>query len=113
VAVEYSIAATNKRLARRLPTISQGPFSSSLDIPISSEDFTDSLNRERQVDTASGNTKKKVKSISYVDDYISEILQLHLALSTGGARETPTNSILVDSICISGNMNAVVPVALI
>jgi cytochrome P450 len=56
---------------------------------------------------------EKVKSISYLDDVISETLRLRPALLIGGARETPAKGIQVDDTYLPGNTNVVVPVSLI
>ena len=56
---------------------------------------------------------EKVKSVSYLDDFLSETLRLRPALLTGGARETPAKGIQVDETYIPGNTNVVVPVSLI
>ncbi|KAG9191253.1 hypothetical protein G6011_09341 [Alternaria panax] len=56
---------------------------------------------------------EKVKSISYLDDFLSETLRLRPALLTGGARETPANGFQVDETYIPGNTNVVIPVSLI
>ncbi|EOA83112.1 uncharacterized protein SETTUDRAFT_21815 [Exserohilum turcica Et28A] len=56
---------------------------------------------------------EKVKSVSYVDDFISETLRLRPALLTGGARETPAKGIQVGDTYIPGNTNVFVPVSLI
>jgi cytochrome P450 len=56
---------------------------------------------------------EKVKSVSYVDDFISETLRLKPALLTGGARETPAKGIQVGETYIPGNTNVVVPISLI
>jgi cytochrome P450 len=56
---------------------------------------------------------EKVKSVSYIDDFISETLRLRPALLTGGARETPAKGIMVDSTFIPGKTNVVIPISLI
>lgn len=56
---------------------------------------------------------EKVKSISYLDDFLSETLRLRPALLTGGARETPAKGIQIDDTYIPGNTNVVIPVSLI
>jgi cytochrome P450 len=56
---------------------------------------------------------EKVKSVSYLDDFLSETLRLRPALLTGGARETPAKGIQVDETYIPGNTNVVIPVSLI
>jgi cytochrome P450 len=56
---------------------------------------------------------EKVKSITYVDDFINETLWLRPALLTGGARETPAKGIQVDDTYIPGDTNVVIPVSLI
>lgn len=56
---------------------------------------------------------EKVKTISYLDDFISETLRLRPALLTGGARETPAKGIQVDDTYIPGNTNVVIPISLI
>ncbi|KAF2793406.1 cytochrome P450 [Melanomma pulvis-pyrius CBS 109.77] len=56
---------------------------------------------------------EKVKSVSYIDDVISETLRLRPALLTGGARETPAKGIQVDETYIPGNTNVVIPIHLI
>jgi cytochrome P450 len=55
----------------------------------------------------------KVKSVSYVDDFISETLRLRPALLTGGARETPSKGIQIGDTYIPGNTNLVIPISLI
>jgi cytochrome P450 len=55
----------------------------------------------------------KVKSVSFLDDFISETLRLRPALLIGGARETPAKGIQIDDIYIPGHTNVVVPVWLI
>lgn len=55
----------------------------------------------------------KVKSVSYVDDFISETLRLRPALLTGGARETPSKGIQIGETYIPGNTNLVIPISLI
>jgi cytochrome P450 len=55
----------------------------------------------------------KVKSVSYVDDFISETLRLKPALLTGGARETPAKGITIGETYIPGKTNVVVPISLI
>ncbi|KAH5581599.1 hypothetical protein HBI24_127250 [Parastagonospora nodorum] len=56
---------------------------------------------------------EKVKSVSYVDDFINETLRLKPALLTGGARETPAKGIQVGDVYIPGNTNVMVPIWLI
>jgi len=56
---------------------------------------------------------EKVKSVSYVDDFINETLRLKPALLTGGARETPAKGIQVGDTYIPGNTNIMVPIWLI
>ncbi|EUC45093.1 hypothetical protein COCMIDRAFT_96502 [Bipolaris oryzae ATCC 44560] len=56
---------------------------------------------------------EKVKSVSYMDDFISETLRLRPALLTGGARETPAKGIIVDNTYIPSKTNVVVPISLI
>jgi cytochrome P450 len=56
---------------------------------------------------------EKIKSVSYVDDFISETLRLKPALLTGGARETPAKGIQIGETYIPGNTNVVVPISLI
>lgn len=56
---------------------------------------------------------EKIKSISYVDDFLSETLRLRPALLTGGARETPAKGIQIDETYIPGNTNVMIPVSLI
>jgi cytochrome P450 len=55
----------------------------------------------------------KVKSVSFVDDFINETLRLKPALLTGGARETPARGIQVGKTYIPGNVNVLVPTWLI
>jgi cytochrome P450 len=56
---------------------------------------------------------EKVKSITYVDDFINETLRLRPALLTGGARVTPAKGIQIEDTYIPGDTNVVVPVSLI
>jgi len=56
---------------------------------------------------------EKVKSISYLDDYVSETLRLKPALLIGGPRETPAKGIHVGGTYIPGNTNVSIPVHLI
>jgi cytochrome P450 len=56
---------------------------------------------------------EKVKSVTYVDDFINETLRLKPALLTGGARETPAKGIQVGDVYIPGNTNVMVPISLI
>jgi cytochrome P450 len=56
---------------------------------------------------------EKVKSVTYVDDFISETLRLRPALLTGGARESPAKGIQVGETYIPGNTNLVIPISLI
>jgi cytochrome P450 len=55
----------------------------------------------------------KIKSVSYIDDFINETLRLRPALLTGGARETPAKGIQIDGEHIPGNTNVIIPVSLI
>ncbi|KAF2845119.1 cytochrome P450 [Plenodomus tracheiphilus IPT5] len=55
----------------------------------------------------------KVRSVSYIDDIISETLRLRPALLTGGARETPAGGIQIDETFIPGYTNVAIPVSLI
>lgn len=55
----------------------------------------------------------KVKSVSFLDDFISETLRLKPALLTGGARETPAKGIQVGETIIPGHTNVVMPIWLI
>ncbi|KAJ4350581.1 hypothetical protein N0V95_004632 [Ascochyta clinopodiicola] len=56
---------------------------------------------------------EKVKSVTYLDDWISETLRLRPALLTGGPRETPSKGVQIDEVFIPGNTNVLVPVSLI
>lgn len=58
-------------------------------------------------------TYEKVKSVSYIDDWISETLRLRPALLTGGPRETPSKGTQIDEVFIPGNTNVLIPVSLI
>jgi cytochrome P450 len=58
-------------------------------------------------------TYEKIKSISYIDDFINETLRLKPALLTGGPRETPAKGIQVGETYIPGNTNVVIPTWLI
>ncbi|KAH7389742.1 cytochrome P450 67 [Phaeosphaeria sp. MPI-PUGE-AT-0046c] len=58
-------------------------------------------------------TYDKVKSVSFLDDFISETLRLKPALLTGGARETPSKGIRVGETFIPGHTNVVIPIWLI
>jgi cytochrome P450 len=67
-------------------------------------------------ETIEGNnawTYEKAKSVTYIDDWISETLRLRPALLTGGPRETPRKGIQIDEVFIPGNTNVLVPVSLI
>jgi cytochrome P450 len=55
----------------------------------------------------------KVKSVSYVDDFINETLRLKPALLTGGARETPSKGLQIGETFLPGNTNVLVPTWLI
>ena len=55
----------------------------------------------------------KVKSVSFLDDCISETLRLKPALLTGGARETPAKGMKVGETFIPGHTNVVMPIWLI
>ncbi|KAL1592404.1 hypothetical protein SLS59_009757 [Nothophoma quercina] len=72
---------------------------------------------QRLIDqTIEGNnawTYEKVKSISYLDDWISETLRLRPALLTGGPRETPSKGVQIDEVFIPGNTNVLIPISLI
>lgn len=52
---------------------------------------------------------EKVKSVTYVDDFISETLRLKPALLVGGPRETPAQGITIDDVHIPGGINVLVP----
>lgn len=56
---------------------------------------------------------EKVKSVSYIDDVVSETLRLRPALLTGGARETPVKGITIDNTYIPGKTNVFIPISLI
>ncbi|KAF2470653.1 cytochrome P450 [Lindgomyces ingoldianus] len=56
---------------------------------------------------------EKVKSVTYIDDFISETLRLRPALLNGGPRETPAQGIRVDEVHIPGKTNVLVPIQLI
>jgi len=56
---------------------------------------------------------EKVKSVTYVDDFINETLRMKPALLNGGPRETPAKGIMVDDVHIPGNTNVLVPIQLI
>lgn len=56
---------------------------------------------------------EKVKSIGYIDDFISETLRLRPALLNGGPRETPVDGMQVDEVYIPGNTNVMVPIHII
>ncbi|KAF3038407.1 hypothetical protein E8E11_005959 [Didymella keratinophila] len=56
---------------------------------------------------------EKVKSVTYIDDWISETLRLRPALLTGGPRETPSKGTQIDEVFIPGNTNVLIPVSLI
>ncbi|KAF3044325.1 hypothetical protein E8E12_007952 [Didymella heteroderae] len=58
-------------------------------------------------------TYEKVKSVTYIDDWISETLRLRPALLTGGPRETPSRGTKIDEVFIPGNTNVLIPVSLI
>lgn len=58
-------------------------------------------------------TYEKVKSVTYIDDWINETLRLRPALLTGGPRETPSKGVQIDEAFIPGNTNVLVPVSLI
>ncbi|KAF1347461.1 putative benzoate 4-monooxygenase cytochrome P450 [Lizonia empirigonia] len=58
-------------------------------------------------------TYEKVKSVTYIDDWINETLRLRPALLTGGPRETPSKGVQIDEVFIPGNTNVLVPVSLI
>lgn len=56
---------------------------------------------------------EKVKSVSYLDDWISETLRLCPPLFTGGARVTPAKGVQIEGTYIPGNTNVMIPVSLI
>ncbi|KAF2112705.1 cytochrome P450 67 [Lophiotrema nucula] len=58
-------------------------------------------------------TYEKAKSVTYIDDWISETLRLRPALLNGGPRETPVEGIQIDEVVIPGKTNVLVPVLLI
>lgn len=58
-------------------------------------------------------TYEKVKSVTYIDDWINETLRLRPALLTGGPRETSSKGVQIDEVFIPANTNVLIPVALI
>ena len=56
---------------------------------------------------------EKVKSVTYVDDFINETLRLRPALLTGGPRETPAEGLEIDGTYIPGNTNVLISTFLI
>ncbi|KAI1372782.1 putative benzoate 4-monooxygenase cytochrome P450 [Hypoxylon crocopeplum] len=54
-------------------------------------------------------TYEKMKSITYLDNIIDEVLRLKPALQTGGYRETPAQGIEIDGQYIPGYTNVFVP----
>lgn len=55
----------------------------------------------------------KVKTVTYIDDWINETLRLRPALLVGGARVTPPSGIQIDEVFIPGDTNVLVPLELI
>ncbi|ETS80880.1 hypothetical protein PFICI_08409 [Pestalotiopsis fici W106-1] len=54
-------------------------------------------------------TFEKVKSIKYLDDFISETLRVKAALTLAGPRETPAGGLQIDEVHIPGGVNVLVP----
>lgn len=54
-------------------------------------------------------TFEKVKSIKYLDDFISETLRVKAALTLAGPRETPAQGLQIDEVHIPGGVNVLVP----
>jgi cytochrome P450 len=54
-------------------------------------------------------TIDRLKTVTYLDDLISETLRLKPALLHGGSRETPAEGIQVDEVHIPGNTIVLVP----
>lgn len=55
----------------------------------------------------------KIKTVTYIDDWISETLRLRPALLTSGARVTPKHGMQVDEVFIPGDTNVVIPMQMI
>lgn len=53
---------------------------------------------------------EKVKSVKYIDDFLSENLRLRPAVLVAGSRETPAGGIQIDEVHIPGNTNVLVPI---
>jgi cytochrome P450 len=56
---------------------------------------------------------EKIKSVTYLDEFINETLRLKPALLTGGPRETPAKGIQVGETYIPGATNVLIPTWLI
>jgi|SRR5690242_12988745 len=68
---------------------------------------------DQKIESNNSWTYEKVKSVTYLDNFISETLRLRPALLTGGPRETPSKGTQIDEVFIPGNTNVLIPTALI